>query len=225
MDAQAGTPVLDALVARSNRLGADRAHCFFEPGRPRPSIETLLHAFLPAAEVDHTHADATNFLACAADGERLARELFGDELIWIPYLRPGFRLSRQVALVVRDHPRARLVILAKHGLITWGESPEECFANTMETIARAHEFVQRRMEGRPAFGGLRCTILSPEERHRLISTVLPTLRGLLSGATRCILRYEDTPDVLTFAGSVDAPRLVTIGAACPDHLVHTKPWP
>ena len=188
MDAQAGSPVLDALVARSNRLGADRsvcnwgggntssktvlpdllgrptrvlwvkgsgsdlatvtaasftglrldevlpllerermsdtemvaylAHCFFEPGRPRPSIETLLHAFLPAAEVDHTHADATNFLACAADGERLARELFGDELIWIPYMRPGFSLSRQVALAVRENPRARLVILAKHGLIT-----------------------------------------------------------------------------------------------------------
>jgi rhamnulose-1-phosphate aldolase/alcohol dehydrogenase len=295
VEAQAGTPVLDALVARSNRLGADRAvcnwgggntssktvlpdhlgrrvrvlwvkgsgsdlatvtaasftglrldevlpllerermsdtemvaylaHCFFEPGRPRPSIETLLHAFLPAAEVDHTHADATNFLACAADGERLARELFGDELIWIPYLRPGFSLSRQVALAVRENPRARLVILAKHGLITWGESSEECFANTMATVAQAHEFVQRRMEGRPAFGGPRCTILPPEERRRLISTVLPALRGLLSGTKRCILRYEDTPDVLAFACSVDAPRLVTIGAACPDHLVHTKPWP
>jgi rhamnulose-1-phosphate aldolase/alcohol dehydrogenase len=81
------------------------------------------------------------------------------------------------------------------------------------------------MEGRPAFGGPRCAILPPQERRRLISTVLPTLRGLLSGARRCILRYEDTPDVLAFAGSVDAPRLVTIGAACPDHLVHTKPWP
>src|SRR5918912_1968064 len=295
MEAQAGTPVLDALVARSNRLGAERsvcnwgggntasktvlpdhlghptrvlwvkgpgwdratataasftglrlaevlpllererlsdtemvaylARCFFEPGRPRPSIETLLHAFLPAAEVDHTHADATNFLARAAEGERLARELFGDELIWIPYMRPGFSLSRQVARAVRENPRARLVILAKHGLITWGESSEECFANTMATIARAHEFVQRRMEGRPAFGGPRCTLLPPEDRRRLISTVLPTLRGLLSGTKRCILRYEDTPDVLAFAGSVDAPRLVTIGAACPDHLVHTKPWP
>src|SRR5918911_4727184 len=295
MDARAGTPVLAALVARSNRLGADRAvcnwgggntssktvlpdhlgrrvrvlwvkgsgsdlatvtatsftglrldevlpllerermsdtemvaylaHCFFEPGRPRPSIETLLHAFLPAAEVDHTHADATNFLACAADGERLARELFGDELIWIPYMRPGFSLSRQVALAVRENPRARLVILAKHGLITWGESSEECFANTMATIARAHEFVQRRMEGRPAFGSARCATLAPEERRSLVAAVLPTLRGLLSGTRRCILRFEDTPDVLEFAGSVDAPRLVTIGAACPDHLVHTKPWP
>src|SRR5205085_5400457 len=295
METASGTPVLDALVARSNRLGADRAvcnwgggntssksvlpdhlgrptrvlwvkgsgsdlatataasftglrmdevlpllertrvsdtemvaylaHCFFEPGRPRPSIETLLHAFLAAAEVDHTHADATNFLACAADGERLARELFGAELIWIPYIRPGFSLSRKVALAGRDNPRARLVILAKHGLITWGESSEECFANTMAAITRAHEFVQRRLEGRPAFGGPRCAILSPEERRRLIGTVLPTLRGLLSGNKRCILRYEDTPDVLAFASSADAPRLVTIGAACPDHLVHTKPWP
>jgi rhamnulose-1-phosphate aldolase/alcohol dehydrogenase len=218
-------PLLERQRMSDAEMVACLARCFFEPGRPRPSIETLLHAFLPAAEVDHTHADATNFLACAADGERLARELFGAELIWIPYMRPGFSLSRQVALAVRENPRARLVILAKHGLITWGESCEECFANTMATIAQAHEFVQRRMEGRPAFGGLRCTILPPEERRRLISTVLPTLRGHLSGVRRCILRYEDTPDVLAFAASVDAPRLVTIGAACPDHLVHTKPWP
>src|SRR5690242_14843914 len=121
------------------------AHCFFEPGRPRPSIETLLHAFLPFAHIDHTHADATNFFACAADGEGLARECFGDALVWIPYRRPGFGLAREVALAVRAHPQARLVILAKHGLITWGETDEECYASTLETIAQARAFVERRL--------------------------------------------------------------------------------
>src|SRR2546423_8877099 len=94
------------------------AHCFYEPGRPRPSIETLLHGFLPFAHIDHTHADATNYFACAANGEELARDCFGDDSIWIPYRRPGHRLSREVALAVRDRPGAQLVILAKHGLIT-----------------------------------------------------------------------------------------------------------
>src|SRR5260370_2705338 len=92
------------------------AHCFYEPGRPRPSIETLLHGFLPFAHVDHTHADATNYFACAQGGEALARDCFGEDLSWIPYLRPGFGLAREVALAVRAKPHPELVILAKHGL-------------------------------------------------------------------------------------------------------------
>src|SRR5579885_2831934 len=87
------------------------AHCFYEPGRPRPSIETLLHGFLPFAHVDHTHADATNYFACAVNGEKLARECFGDELIWIPYRRPGFGLAREVALAVR--------LIRRQGLSFW----------------------------------------------------------------------------------------------------------
>jgi rhamnulose-1-phosphate aldolase/alcohol dehydrogenase len=200
------------------------AHCFFEPGRPRPSIETLLHAFLPFAHVDHTHADATNFFACAADGERLARECFGDDLVWVPYRRPGFGLAREVALAVRAHPQAKLVILAKHGLITWGETDDACYASTLATIERAGAFVERRLSG-PAFGGARVEALPEARRREIAAGVLPTLRGLVSAVQRMVLRFEDAPDVLAFASSQDASRLVEIGAACPDHLVHTKPWP
>ena len=200
------------------------AHCFFEPGRPRPSIETLLHAFLPFAHIDHTHADATNFFACAADGERLARECFGDELVWIPYRRPGFGLARDVALTVRAHPQAKLVILAKHGLITWGETDDACYASTLEKIARARAFVERRLSG-PAFGGARVDALPEEVRREAAAGTLPVLRGLVSTEKRMILRFEDAPDVLEFASSQDATRLIEIGAACPDHLVHTRPWP
>jgi rhamnulose-1-phosphate aldolase/alcohol dehydrogenase len=217
-------PLLEREQLSDTDMVAYLAHCFFEPGRPRPSIETLLHAFLPFTHVDHTHADATNFLACAADGERLARQAFGDELVWIPYIRPGFALARQVALAVRAQPAARLVILAKHGLITWGDADGECYANTMEMIERARNFVARRLQ-EPAFGGARVAILPPEERQAVAAAVMPTLRGLVAGPKGCVLRFEDTPDVLEFGASRDAPRLVTIGAACPDHLVHTKPWP
>src|SRR5947209_14595828 len=203
------------------------AHCFYEPGRPRPSIETLLHGFLPFPHVDHTHADATNYFACAADGEALARECFGDDLIWIPYRRPGFGLAREVALALRANPHARLVILAKHGLITWGETDESCYASTIATIAQAREFVEARIvhTDRAAVGGPRVTPLSAEERRSAAAQVAPVLRGLVSAEKHQILRFEDTEDVLSFASSQDAPRLTKIGAACPDHLVHTKPWP
>ena len=202
------------------------AHCFFEPGRPRPSIETLLHGFLPFAHVDHTHADATNYFACAADGEALAWECFGDDLIWIPYRRPGFGLAREVALALRAKPEAKLVILAKHGLITWGNTDESCYASTLKTIARAQNYVEERITHRGAvFGGARFPTLSEVQRHSIASQVSPILRGLVSDEKLQILRFEDGEDVLTFSNSWDAQRLTSIGAACPDHLVHTKPWP
>jgi rhamnulose-1-phosphate aldolase/alcohol dehydrogenase len=203
------------------------AHCFYEPGRPRPSIETLLHGFLPFAHVDHTHADATNYFACAEGGEKLAQDCFGNDLIWISYRRPGFGLAREVALAVRANAHAKLVILAKHGLITWGETDEDCYASTIATIAKARDFVEERIAhtDRTTFGGLRVTTLSAEERRSVAAQVAPVLRGLVSAEKRQILRFEDGEDVLTFASSQDAPQLTKIGAACPDHLVHTKPWP
>ncbi len=203
------------------------AHCFYEPGHPRPSIETLLHAFLPFAHIDHTHADATNYFACAANGKELAYECFGDALIWIPYRRPGFGLAREVALAVRARPEAKLVILAKHGLITWGDTDEACYATTLATIAQAHTFVEARIEQakRRLFGGMRVEPMETAERRALAAQIAPILRGLVSAEKQQILRFEDGEDVLGFAGSHDAPRLTAIGAACPDHLVHTKPWP
>src|SRR5207302_53167 len=175
-------PLLDRERMSDSEMVDYLAHCFYEPGRPRPSIETLLHGFLPFTHIDHTHADATNYFACAADGEKLARDCFGDDLIWIPYRRPGFALAREVALALRARPNAKLVILAKHGLITWGESDEACYASTMETISRARDYVESRIAraDRPVFGGARVTALSVEERRAIASQVAPVLRGLVS---------------------------------------------
>src|SRR2546423_6881158 len=203
------------------------AHCFYEPGRPRPSIETLLHGFLRFAHIDHTHADATNYLACAKEGEALARDCFGDALIWIPYRRPGFGLAREVALALRAKPHAKLVILAKHGLITWGESDESCYASTMATITQARTYVEARIAraDKALFGGFRVTPLDSDERRSVAAQVAPVMRGLVSAEKHQILRFEESEDVLAFASSQDAPSLTKVGAACPDHLVHTKPWP
>lgn len=90
----------------------------FEPGRPRQSIETLLHAFTPAAHVDHTHPDAVISIACAPDGEAAARDLWGDRMAWVPYIRPGFTLSKWIGGQVRDNPQIECVVMGKHGLVT-----------------------------------------------------------------------------------------------------------
>ncbi len=208
------------------------AHCFYEPGRPRPSIETLLHGFLPFAHVDHTHADATNYFACAEGGEKLARDCFGDDLVWIPYRRPGFGLARAVALAVRARPDAKLVILAKHGLITWGDTDDACYTSTLATIAKARDYVEARLARSSSgehvqgvFSSARVNTLAAEERRTIAAQAAPVLRGLVSAEQRQVLRFEDDEDVLAFVSSRDAPRLTKIGAACPDHLVHTKPWP
>src|SRR3989442_14050707 len=152
-------PLLERERMSDTEMVDSLAHCFYEPGRPRPSIETLLHGFLPFPHVDHTHADATNYFACAKEGEALARDYFGDALIWIPYRRPGFGLAREVALALRAKPDAKLVILAKHGLITWGDTDETCYASTLATIAQAREFVEARIvrADRAVFGGFRVT--------------------------------------------------------------------
>jgi len=220
-------PLLERERMSDSEMVDYLAHCFYEPGRPRPSIETLLHGFLPFAHVDHTHADATNYFACAQGGEALARDCFGEDLIWIPYRRPGFGLAREVALAVRAKPHAKLVILAKHGLITWGEANEDCYTSTLATISQARDYVEARIAhaDRSVFGGARVPTLSAGERRTIAAQVAPVVRGLVSTEKRQIVYFEDGDEVLTFASSQDAPQLTTIGAACPDHLVHTKPWP
>src|SRR5207248_8265959 len=143
---------------------------------------------------------------CAADGGALARDCFGDDMIWIAYRRPGFGLAREVALALRAKPQAKLVILAKHGLITWGETDEDCYASTLATITQAQSFVEARIAhaGKAVFGGPRVTTLLDQERHAIAAQVAPTLRGLVSAEKRQILRFEDGEDILTFAASQDA---------------------
>ncbi len=204
------------------------ARCQLRPDMPRGSIETLLHAFVPYAHVDHTHPDAINMICCTKGGEGLAAECFGEEAVWIPYIRPGFTLSKQVGEAVRSNPNARFVLLAKHGLVTWGETHEESYGKTIEAINRAAEFVAGRA-GEP-FGGRSVEPLPPERREALLAEVLPTLRGALSSgsdkATRKILRADyTTEDVLEFVCGRDSRGLSQVGAACPDHLVRTKAKP
>ena len=201
------------------------SRCQLAPEMPRSSIETLLHAFIPHPHVDHTHPDAINMLCCARNGKDLAAECFGEEAIWIDYIRPGFTLSKQVGEAVRKNPRARFVLLAKHGLVTWGQSGEESYANTIEAVNRASRFVAERAAGTEPFGGEAIPPLEERAREELLYRVLPVLRGALSQDGPKILRFDASDEVLEFVCGRDSAELSQVGAACPDHLVNTKMRP
>jgi rhamnulose-1-phosphate aldolase/alcohol dehydrogenase len=199
------------------------ARCQLDPAMPRPSIETLLHAFVSHAHVDHTHPDAIGAIVGTVDGEQLAEECFGPDAVWIPYLRPGFALSKLVAEAVADHPEAKLVLLAKHGLVTWGDTAEESYAATLEAINRAAAFTSERTGEQKPFGGRRVEPIA--EREELLAAVLPALRGAVSVDGPRILQVDTSPEVLEFACGSESPELSQVGAACPDHLVHTRRRP
>ena len=235
MGAQHFTPLrLDEMLAVFDRdempdedMVAHLARCQLDPAAPRSSIETLLHAFVPAPHVHHTHPDGINVLAGTKDGERLIAECFGDEAAWIPYIRPGFTLAKQVGTAVRENPRLKLVVLAKHGLVVWGDTAEEAYRRTIEVINRAVEFVNARTAGQARFDGPGpgAGAIDDARRATLLREVLPALRGAVSSERAKVLVVDTSPRALEFVSSAAAPQLTDVGAACPDHLVHTKRVP
>src|SRR2546425_6312153 len=138
--------------------------CAPPPTRPRQSIETLLHAFLPARHVDHTHPDAVISLACASDGQALCRRLWDHRAVWVDYTRPGFTLSQWVSRGVRTAPQAELVVMGKHGLITWGQSSRECYERTIRAIADAEEFIAGQRRGERGVEGAAGAAPPPQKR-------------------------------------------------------------
>src|SRR3954469_17280693 len=213
-------PLIERDEMSDEDMVAYLAKCQLSPAMPRASIETLLHAFVPAPHVHHTHPDGINVLAGTADGERLVRECFGDEAAWIPYIRPGFTLAKQVGTAVRENPGLKLVVLAKHGLVVWGDTAEEAYRRTIEVINRAVDFVNARTSGDQRFDGP-----AGESRPGVLDAVLPALRGAVSSERAKVLVVDTSPRALEFVSSRAAPELTDVGAACPDHLVHTKRVP
>ncbi|TWT27333.1 bifunctional aldolase/short-chain dehydrogenase [Planomicrobium sp. CPCC 101110] len=201
------------------------SHCMIDSKHPRASIETLLHAFLPFKHVDHTHPDAIISLCCADNGKELAKEIFGDRFVWVPYVRPGFKLSKMIAEGVRNNPAADLVLMEKHGLVVWGETAKESYDKTISVINEAESFIQARIDKTKTFGGRKFESLPAEDQKRILARVMPFIRGSVSEEKKMLLTYDNGHDVLEFVNSQDAAELSQIGAACPDHLVHTKMKP
>ena len=204
------------------------ARCLLYPASPRPSIETLLHAFLPQTSVLHTHADAILALTNTGHARDALKEVFGNTVVAVQYRRPGFLLSKEVAQAVLKNPTAHGIVLLNHGLVTWGSTPQASYETHIDLVTRAEELIAKRASGRIVFGGPRMDALASEERHRVAAAVAPTLRRLLADGVargRAILRFDDSAEVLEFVGSKKVKELAELGAATPDHLLTTKRTP
>lgn len=220
-------PLAERDAMTDEEMVAYLGHCILDSKYPRPSIETLLHAFLPFKHIDHTHPDAIISICCTEGGQAIAEKIYGDRFVWVPYVRPGFALSKMIAEGVRNNPNVECVLMEKHGLVTWGETSEESYQKTIAIISEAELYIATALAdaSEPLFGGSRYVALSQPERRHVLTQVLPAIRGTVSEEQHMIVSYEDSEDVLEFVNSASAYTLSQVGAACPDHLVHTKRVP
>jgi rhamnulose-1-phosphate aldolase/alcohol dehydrogenase len=201
------------------------SYTVFEPGRPRQSIETLLHAFVSFRHVDHTHPDALISLACTPHGEAAARKVYGERMAWVDYIRPGFTLSKWIGQRVIDNPGIECVVMGKHGLVTWADDPKTCYDNTIRIIQEAEDYLHDQQKGKAVFGVVKVAPLPADERHQIVSAILPVIRGQVSTERSAILAYDDSETVLDYVARERTAEVSQQGAACPDHLVHVKRQP
>jgi rhamnulose-1-phosphate aldolase/alcohol dehydrogenase len=220
---------ITALLARDQMSDEEMvsylAHALQEPGGVRPSIETLLHGFLSAPAIVHTHADAVVSLTNNDRAHDVLPGVYGREVIALSYRRPGFKISRDVADAIAERPEAKALVLERHGTITWGATVREAYEATIELITRAEDAIAERRKGRRAFGGARVPVLEPAARRQTALAIAPRLRGVLSRGRRVLVGFDDAPDVTEFVSSVDASRVSQVGPATPDHTIYAKRLP
>ena len=197
-------------------------HCTFDLNPRAASIDTPLHAFVPRAHVDHMHPDAIIAIAASKDSRALTQEIFGDEIGWLPWRRPGFELGLWLERFCAENPSAKGVILEAHGLFTWDDDAEACYRLTVDTINRAIAWFEEKTAGRPAFGGPRHASLAPEARAEVAARLMPAIRGFVSGSQPMVGHFTDAPEVLEFVNSADMEALAALGTSCPDHFLRTK---
>ena len=199
-------------------------YCTFDLNPRAASIDTPLHAFVPYAHVDHMHPDAVIAIAAAANSQALTRQIFGDEIGWLPWRRPGFELGLELEHLARENPLLNGVVLGGHGLFTWGHTARDCYHTTLRVINRAAEWLAANGKT-PAFGGERTPSLSPQERREAACRLMPAIRSRISSSERKIGHFIDAPEVLAFVNSRELETLAPLGTSCPDHFLRTKIWP
>ncbi|MGA3310399.1 MAG: bifunctional aldolase/short-chain dehydrogenase [Xanthobacteraceae bacterium] len=216
--------VLDA-IADDELVGIERAN-LIDPMAPNPSVEIMLHAFLPQKFVDHTHATAVLSLIDQPDGEDRCAEAFGDRMAFVPYLMPGFGLAKKAIEVFEHAKPSDGLILSKHGIVTFGDDAREAYERMIEMVSLAEDFIARHRQA--------VVVTAPAPRNlAAIAEVAPIVRGACSqkdekieGAwRRLVLDFRGSDAVLNFLDNKDLARLSESGVVTPDHTIRTKNWP
>ncbi|MFB8136144.1 bifunctional aldolase/short-chain dehydrogenase [Streptomyces mirabilis] len=213
-------------VEREDEMVAAFDYCLHGKGGAAPSIDTAMHGLVDAAHVDHLHPDSGIALACAADGEKLTAECFGDSVVWVPWRRPGFQLGLDMAAVKEANPRAIGCVLGGHGITAWGDTAEECERNSLHIIRTAEAFLVERGKAEP-FGPVveGYAALESARRRERAAALAPYVRALASQDKPQVGHFTDSDVVLDFLTSAEHPRLAALGTSCPDHFLRTKVRP
>ncbi|MGH7594567.1 MAG: class II aldolase/adducin family protein, partial [Gemmatimonadales bacterium] len=207
----------------SDMVHAQRA-AMIDPNAPTPSIEAILHAIIPFDFVDHTHADAVVTVSNTSDGERRIRRIYGDDVLVLPYVMPGFALARLVRqqTMTTDWSRLQGIVLLHHGIFSFGPDAHTSYERMIALVRRAEQHLdQHGALAAPA----RQQLTSPLDQDALLS--LARLRHVV-GTTRggpMVARLDRSPDAVGFASRSDAPAIATRGPLTPDHVIRTKPVP
>ncbi len=205
-----------------DRMVAMYPHTTFDLNPRASSIDTPLHGFIPYRHVDHTHPISVIAIAASADQEGLTRDVYGEEVGWVPWQRPGFDLGLVMGNIAEVNPKLKGLVMGQHGLINWADDDKACYELTLSLIEKAAEYIAAREKGADTFGGTKYQSLPEGDRERLLVRLLPRLRGMVSQQNRFIGTVHASQRVLEFANSHDAARLAEVGTSCPDHFLRTK---
>ena len=209
-------------VAHEDEMVGYLPHCTFALNPRAASIDTPLHAYVPKRHVDHVHSDAIIAIAASVNSRELTAEIFGDEIGWLPWKKPGYELGLWLEKLATENPQMRGAVLESHGLFTWADDAKDCYLTTLEIINKAAAWLEARSAGKPAFGGQTRPTLEPAERRAIAARLMPVIRGLISRDRHKVGHFDDQPAVLDFVGSAMLQTLAPLGTSCPDHFLRTK---
>ena len=203
-------------------VNEQRTH-LLDAASPNPSVETLLHAFLPHKFIDHSHADAILVIADQPNAKSLCENIYGDTMGIVPYIMPGFDLAKAAAEVYEKNPNVKGLVLISHGLFTFGNTAKESYDRHIEAVQQAEDFIAS--YGKKKLSPINAKITS--DAGEMLSSIGPCLRGLFSEETgqNWLIHYREDPAACAFASSLECKDWSQIGTATPDHVIRTKQKP
>ena len=201
-------------------------HATFNLNPRASSIDTPLHSFIPGKHVDHMHPNAIISVAASRRCKELTKEIFGDEMDYVPWIRPGFELGLAMQNIVRKNPGVRAIMMGQHGFISWQDDDKLCYEETLRFVEKASQYIEDKYQAKggdtKAFGGPKFQTLDESSRRATFAQILPWLRGKVSQQKRFIGTIQDDEKILRYVNSNDAARLSELGTSCPDHFLRTK---
>jgi rhamnulose-1-phosphate aldolase/alcohol dehydrogenase len=209
------TPIEDAMYTMYS-------HCVFNLNPRACSIDTPLHTLVPFKHVDHLHPNSVIAIAASVNQERLTKEIYGDDIIYIPWQRPGFDIGLKIEQLIKENPQAKGILLGHHGMSSWDNNDKTCYETALEIIDRAAQYIEDNDRGEETFGGRKYKSLDDVTRQEIQAEIIPFIRGQVSVYRRFVGTVQDDEKMLRFVNSHDGPRLAELGTSCPDHFLRTK---